>query len=336
VRYPSGTELPPELDDVHRRAVRLEWITIAYLITAILAIYFTLGSSQAMKGAWLEDILSLAPPIAFLVAARVRYRRPNRDFPYGYHRAVEVSYLVAALALLSMGLFLIVDSVLKLLHGDHPPIGMVELFDWQVWLGWLMIAALVYSAVPAAVLGRMKKRLAADLHDKVLHADSKMNRADWMTATAAIVGVLGIGFGLWWMDAAAAIVIGLDIAHDGGTYTAAAAKDLLDGRPRRDDEQGVHPLVGDVRDAVADLDWVQEAAVRMRELGHVLAVEVLAVPRDETDLLDRVEDAVRRIRDLDWKLQDVVVSVVREIDGAPEDVLVRGPLGPARSVGSRP
>jgi hypothetical protein len=50
---------------------------------------------------------------------------------------------------------------------------------------------------------------------------------------------------------------------------------------------------------------------------------VLAVPRDENDLLDRVEDAVTRICALDWKMQDVVVSVVREIEGAPEDVLVR-------------
>jgi divalent metal cation (Fe/Co/Zn/Cd) transporter len=324
VRYPGGSELPPELEAVHRKAVRLESISIAYLLTAIVAIYFTLGSSQAMKGAWLEDLLSLAPPIAFLVAARVRYKRPNRDFPYGYHRAVEVSYLVAALALLSLGLFLVVDSAIKLLHGDHPPIGMVELFDWQVWLGWLMIAALLYSAVPVFFLGRMKTKLAAELHDKVLHADSQMNRADWMTASAALLGVVGIGFGLWWMDAVAAIAIGLDIVHDGVKYSGAAVKDILDGRPRSDDEKAVHPLVGEVRDTVAALDWVEEAAVRMRELGHVLAVEVIAVPRDETNLLERVEDAVEQITALDWKLQDVVVSVVREIDGAPEDVLVRG------------
>jgi divalent metal cation (Fe/Co/Zn/Cd) transporter len=323
VRYPSGTELPPELQSVHARAVRLEWITIAYLVSAVVAMYFTLGSSQAMKGAWLEDLLSLAPPIAFLVAARVRYKRPNPDFPFGYHRAVEVAYLIAALALLSMGVFLVADSVLKLLSGEHPPIGMVELFDWQIWLGWLMIAALVYSAIPALILGRMKTGLAAQLHDKVLHADSRMNRADWLTATAALVGVVGIGLGLWWTDAVAAIVIGLDIARDGSRYTGAAVKDILDGRPRRDDETGVHPLVGEVRDTVAALEWVDEAAVRMRELGHVLAVEVLAVPRDEADLLDRVEDAVERIRGLDWKLQDVVVAVVRQLDGAPEGVLIR-------------
>ncbi|HWT25034.1 MAG TPA: cation transporter [Solirubrobacteraceae bacterium] len=323
MRFPAGSELPPELVPVYRRAVRLEWISIAYLLSAIVALFFTLGSSQAMKGAWLEDVLSLAPPIAFLVAARVRHKRPDASFPYGYHRAVEVAYLIASLALLSMGGFLVVESTLKLLHGDHPPIGMVELFDWQVWLGWLMIAALLWSAIPAVILGRIKKQLAADLHDKVLHADAKMNRADWMTAGAALAGVVGIGFGLWWMDAAAAIVIGLDIARDGLTYTSAAVKDILDGRPRRDDESGVHPLVGEVHRTVAELDWVQESAIRMRELGHVLSVEVLAVPRDEADLLDRVEDATARISALDWKLQDVVVAVVRELEDAPADVMVR-------------
>ena len=142
-----------------------------------------------------------------------------------------------------MGVFLIVDSVLKLLAGEHPPIGMVELFDWQVWLGWLMIAALLWSAIPILIIGRIKTGLAAQLHDKVLNADAAMNRADWMTAGAALVGVIGIGFGVWWLDAAAAIVIGADIARDGWKYTRAAMADLLDGRPRRLDESGVHSLV---------------------------------------------------------------------------------------------
>ncbi|MBE2315617.1 cation transporter [Solirubrobacter sp. CPCC 204708] len=325
MRYPPGVEIPPELDDVYRRAVRLEWITVAYLISAVVAIYFTLGSSQAMKGAWLEDLLSLAPPIAFLIADRIRYRRPDKDFPYGYHRALEVAFLAGALALLITGLYLIFDSVLKLLAGEHAPIGMVELFDWQVWLGWLMIAALLWSAIPVLIIGRIKTGLALKLHDKVLNADAAMNRADWMTAGAALVGVIGIGFGVWWLDAAAAIVIGADITRDGWKYTRAATADLVDGRPRRLDESGVHALVGQVHEVVGSLDWVEVAAVRMRELGHVISVSVLAVPRapDDPGLLDHVEDAVQRICTLDWKLQDVVVAVVRELDEAPEDILVR-------------
>lgn len=57
MKYPGGSELPPELEAVHHKAIPLEWISIAYLITAIQAIYFTLGSSQAMKGARPEDVL---------------------------------------------------------------------------------------------------------------------------------------------------------------------------------------------------------------------------------------------------------------------------------------
>ena len=55
-----------------------------------------------------------------------------------------------------------------------------------------------------------------------------------------------------------------------------------------------------------------------------LRLEVLVVPRDEHDLLERVEDAVDRICDLDWKVQDAVVAVVRSLDDAPPEVLVRG------------
>jgi hypothetical protein len=62
-------ELPPDLGDVQRKAVRLEWITIAYMLSAVVPLALTLGQSQAMKAAWIEDLLSLLPPAAFLIAS---------------------------------------------------------------------------------------------------------------------------------------------------------------------------------------------------------------------------------------------------------------------------
>ena len=41
-------ELPPDKHQLLKKAVRLEWLTIAYLLSAIVILYFTLGSSQAM------------------------------------------------------------------------------------------------------------------------------------------------------------------------------------------------------------------------------------------------------------------------------------------------
>jgi cation diffusion facilitator family transporter len=314
VRPLADFELPPALAAQHGRAARLEWLTLGYLASAITLLALVLGSSQAMKAAWIEDLLSLLPPLAFLVAARYRNRPPTERFPYGYHRSVGVAYLSAAAALLAMGAFILYDSVLRLIRFEHPSIGLIELFGQQVWLGWLMIAALLYSGVPPVLLGRAKMRLAADLHDKVLYADAEMNKADWLTALAAILGILGIGAGLWWADAAAAIFISLDIVHDGYGNVRTAVHDLMDRRPTTYDHAQPLPLVDDVRRHLSALPWVAAAEVRLREEGHVLMGEAYVVPRGRRpDLLDLVEQATGEVQALDWRLHDVSVVPVRRL-----------------------
>ena len=288
-------EFPEDKQEVLRQAIRLEWITLAYLATAIVAVFLTLGSSQAMKAAWVEDMLSLLPPAAFLIANRFRTRGPDERFPWGYHRAVSIAFLVAAGALLVLGLFVAYDSVLKLVKAEHPPIGLVEIFGQQVWLGWLMIAALVYTGVPPVILGRRKQKLAAELHEKVLYADAEMNRADWMTAGAAAVGVLGIGVGLWWADSVAALFISLDIARDGWSNLKAAVGDLMDSRPTTYDHSRAHPLMGQMETLLLGLDWVKDARVRLREEGHVFAGEAFVVPDHESGLLDNSEKTLERL-----------------------------------------
>jgi len=322
MRYPKGHELPDSCEQANRRAIRLEWISLLYWLSAIVLLYFTLGQSQAMKAAWIEDILALFPPIAFLVASRYRQREPDARFPWGYHRAITVAYAVATLALFALGLFILIDSVIKLLEGTHPPIGMVEIFDTQIWLGWLMLGALAYSGIPPLILGRMKQPLSAELHDKVLFADAKMNRADWLTASAAAVGVIGIGFGLWWADSAAAIVISLDIIHDGQKYLRESLADLMDDAPKKHDENSPHPLIDRVHDEVAAAAWVREGAVRLREHGHMITGDVWVVPRGEEEIVDRLEELTRRIDELDWKVHGVVVAAVRSIEDAPPEVTV--------------
>jgi cation diffusion facilitator family transporter len=312
-------ELPERLRDCQRRAERLEWLTLAYMLSAIVLLFLTLGQSQAMKAAWIEDLLSLLPPAAFLIASRLRNRDPSAKFPWGLHRSVSIGYLFAALALLVMGSFVFLDSAIKLVRAEHPPIGVISLFGHQVWLGWVMIAALLYSGLPAVFLGRAKLKIADDLHDKVLYADAQMNKADWMTVTAAIVGIIGIGFGLWWADAVAAIFISIDIVHDGWRNVRAAVHDLMDARPRRHDAREYHPIAEEMQRVVNGCDWVEEGAVRLREEGHVFTGEVLVVPRDDTqsrdgDLVERLEKLAARLLELDWKLYDIVVVPVKEVD----------------------
>jgi cation diffusion facilitator family transporter len=318
VRVYDRFELPPDKAALYRRAVRLEWWTIAFFVAAVALLAVTLGQSQAMKAAWIEDMLGLVPPAAFLIAGRFRNRAPDERFPYGYHRAVSVAFLAGSVALLGLGGYVVYDSASRLIAGERPPIGLVQLWGVQVWLGWLMIAALVATMVPAILLGRVKRRIARELHDKVLYADAEMNRADWLTAGAAAIGVLGVGAGLWWVDAVAALVIGGDIMRDGVRTTRAAVANLMDSRPRVVDDSRPHPLPAQLLAAVRDNAWVADAWLRVREEGHVFVGELLVVPVAGTvDLPDRLEELGRWLRESDWRMHDLVVAPVSRIESTP-------------------
>ncbi|KAB7745308.1 cation transporter [Nostocoides sp. F2B08] len=303
------TTLPQEQHDMLQRAKRIQYGGLAYMTTVIVLVYLVMGSSQAMKAAWAEDLLSLIPPIAFLVAVHRARRPPSVRHPYGHHRSVGAGHLAAAVALLSMGLFLVYDSGSGLLKGEHPPIGTVHLFGQTVWSGWLMIAVLVYAGVGPVILGRLKLPLAQGLHDKVLYADADMNKADWMTAGSAILGILGIGMGLWWADGAAAMVISLSILRDGIRQLKGATEDLLDGEARTFDDGDTHPVIDEVLHAARDEGWVGEVACRVRDEGHVFHTEVFVVPVGVPEV-ERLESLAESIKALDWKLDDVVVAPV--------------------------
>jgi cation diffusion facilitator family transporter len=307
-------EFPPEQEEVFQKARRLEWITLAYISSAAVFLFITMGSSQAMKTSFYEDVISLVPAIAFLVGTRVARMGPKEDFPYGRHRATSIAHLAAAIALFAMGAFLLFEAAMKFLSGEKPTIGGFNLFGHMIWGGWPMLAALVYTGVPSVILGRMKAKLAPKIHDKVLFADSKMMKADWMAESATAVGVIGTGFGLWWLDPLAAAVVSADILHDGVSTLKVAVADLMDRKPARTDQSGPDPLPEQVEAMLRELPWVKQAEVRLREEGHIFLGEAFVVPRDDVDdLVARIEAAVRQAREIDWRLHDLVVQPVSSL-----------------------
>lgn len=304
------TDLPAAQQEALQKAIRWEWFTIGYTSITIVLIAFVVGGSQAMKTAWIEDMLSLIPQVAFLVSLLFIRHPPSRSFPYGLHRVMGVGHLVAGVALLAIGGNLAVESIGGLIRQEHPAIGTVQLFGQTIWLGWLMVAVMILVVPGPFFYGHAKAKLAPKLHNKVLYADADMAKADWTTTVASVVGVLGIGVGLWWLDGAAALFISLGIVRDGYKNTRSAVLDLMDQRARTHDDEEPHPLM---RRIVRDLEaqpWVREASVRMRDMGQVFHVEAFVVPHRRRVRLDSVEDARQRIAGLDWKVQDVVVIPV--------------------------
>ena len=301
------TDLPAVQQKALRSAIRWEWFTIGYSVVTIGLIALVVGGSQAMRTAWIEDMLSLIPQISFLVALLFIRRPPSRSFPFGLHRVMGVGHLVAGVALLAVGGNLAYEAISSLIRAEHPSIGTVVVFGRTIWLGWFMVTVMAVTVIGPFVYGHAKAKLAPKLHNKVLYADADMAKADWTSTAASIVGVLGVGIGLWWLDGAAALFISIGIVWDGWRNSRAAVLDLIDQRARTEDDARPHPLITRIANRVEEFPWVREAAVRMRDMGQVFHVEVFVVPMRDDVGLDEIEESREAVAALDWKVQDVVV-----------------------------
>ncbi len=267
--------VPHEIEADLTRARRLAWWTIAWMISIVIVMFLAMGSSQAMRTAFIEDLLSLIPSIVLLVALKLERKEPTPLFPHGFDRWHSIAFLIAAVALALMGASLLFEAAWTLAKQEKVTIPSVFLFGQQVWLGWLMIAALAYSVVPPLILGRMKLPVARRLHDEVLHTDAMMQKADWMTGLAGIAGVIGIGLGYWWADAVAAGFISFSILQDGVRALRVAAAELADGAPRALDSAKIAP---DADALCRELKrrW-PEGEIRVRESGRYILAQVRGV-----------------------------------------------------------
>ncbi|PKD16191.1 hypothetical protein APR41_10415 [Salegentibacter salinarum] len=305
-------ELPENLKKTLSKAIKLEWITLFYLLSVVILMYLVMGSSQAMKSAWLEDVLSLIPSIAFLISTKIFRKKPNKEFPYGYHRVFSISFLTGAVALLGMGIFLVFDSSMSLIKAEHPTIGNKMFFGQQIWMGWIMIAVLLYSALPAMVLGFKKLPLAKELHNKILFTDASAQKADYMTAFAAILGIIGVGIGYWWADAVGALFISFSVLKDGVNHVKTSILDLMDRHPKTIKEQKDDEKIEEIKQLVTSWEWVKDANVRFRENGQVYFGEIAYIPNGDIDL-DQLHQGYEILRNHHWKIHDFTIGPVKEL-----------------------
>src|SRR3712207_3612513 len=101
-----------------------------------------------------------------------------------------------------------------------------------------------------------------------------------------MVGIVGIGFGLWWADSAAAALISLDILTDGAQNLRRAVPDLMDETPTTVDRDVADPLRDELLSMLRSLGWVEAARgdARRRLCDGVGAVDLAALGVDAHEL----------------------------------------------------
>jgi divalent metal cation (Fe/Co/Zn/Cd) transporter len=302
-----AVEFPPRLKMLYQKAIRYEWISFVYMITAALFSFLVMGDSQTMKTVWLEDFLGIVPPASFLVASKIIYRRPNKDFAYGFHKAGGIAFLTSSLVLFFLGVYLLVDGSRVLIMREHPVLSNISIGGYSIWIGYLMILALLWSSVPSTILGHIKIPLANKLYDKILYTDSKMNKASWMSGFASIFGIIGIGLGYWWADATVAILISSSIISDGYKNLKQAVLDLIGEVPKTIDETKTDLLINEVKSLIKQESWIKSFKVRFRDEGHVFFGEIFIEPKENPLDVKKIDKLRKDIERYNWRLLDVVI-----------------------------
>lgn len=305
-----SVEYPAELKTLYTKAIRYEWISFFYMISASFFTFLMMSNSQTMKTVWLEDLLGIIPPASFLVASKIARWRATKNFPYGFHKIIGIAYLSSSLALFLLGIFLFGDGIIVLAGQEHPIIPTVQLGDQTIWLGFLMILALLWSSIPSTILGHIKIPLAHRLYDKILYADSKMNKASWMSGFASIFGIIGIGLGYWWMDATVGILISLNIMNDGYVNLKQSLLDLIDEIPKTLECDKTEVLVSEVKQLVEKEEWIKAVNVRFRDDGHVFFGEVFIEPRIREINTSQIMALRKKIEAYNWRMHDIVIMPV--------------------------
>lgn len=88
----------------------------------------------------------------------------------------------------------------------------------------------------------------------------------------------------------------------------------MDAAPSKLGEHEVEDLPSGVKEAAERPAWVDRAAVRPREVGHLITGDVCVVPRETADLVPRLEQAPDELGKVDWRLHGLTVMPVSRID----------------------
>jgi divalent metal cation (Fe/Co/Zn/Cd) transporter len=181
-----------------RAGKRLGILSIAFaLLEAVLAIPAGLAAnSVALLGFGLDSLIEAGSAGAVLWGmSGTSQKVVDRE---------RISLRVVGTLLLALAAYVAYDSLVSLVREDRPH---PSLFG--------IIVLLVTIAVMLA-LRRSKRMVAVQLHSDALIADSKQTEFCAYLSTVAVVGlVLNAGFGLWWADPAAAMIMVPIILREG-------------------------------------------------------------------------------------------------------------------------
>jgi len=299
----------------------------AHKVTLIGALVdFVVGVAKLVAGVMVGSAALVADAIhsfsdiltdLFVVAATHLGRQaPDTNHPYGHGRIETLATLWLGSVLIFVAGGIAWASISRLVSGEAAPTP-----------GPWAIAIAAVGLVAKEWIFRYTLHVARRVNSRLLEANAWHSRSDALSTVVVLVGLVATQFGMGWMDAVAACVVGIMVGRVGARLLWESGQELIDtALPRAQREQ-----MRDIAERVPHVNGVHD--LRSRKLGSdvMLDLHIVVAPRVTVSEAHEIGNAVsRRLRERFPELADVTFHIDPEDDAGELEHSLRPGL-PLRS-----
>jgi cation diffusion facilitator family transporter len=238
-----------------------------------------LANSDALRADGLNNFTDVLSSVAVFIGLRFSRIPADDNHRYGHWKAENIASLVTSFIMVAVGAEVLISSITSIVRGE------METPDFTAAIVGIISAGIMYGVY------FYNKSLASKVQSPGLLAAAKDNRSDAWTSIGTAIAVFAASFNLAWLDATAAIVIGILILKTAVDIFRDSAFSLSDGFNE--------DLLDKYRAAVLEIPGVLGVRViRARTYGsNIDADVVITVPpemtvRDSHAIADRIEDVL--------------------------------------------
>lgn len=286
----------------YRETVKVTLIgsVIDLLLGVFKLLFGFLSQSQALIADGIHSLSDLATDGIVLYAAKHAHTEADEEHPYGHGRFETVATVGLGIALLGVAIGISIDATLRLFNPE-------KLLN--PGMGALIVAAI--SIVSKEAIYHYTMHVARKYKSNMLRANAWHSRTDAISSVVVLVGVAGSMAGLWYLDAIAAIGVGLMIAKIGWDLAWHSIRELVDTGLETERVEAIRKTILDV-DGVVSLHVLRTR----RMAGEALVdVHIQVEPHISVSEGHYVSETVRArvIKEIE-EVADVMVHIDPEND----------------------
>ena len=205
----------------HERYWQAKKVTlIGAFVNALLGCIKVLGGtffhSHALVADGIHSFSDLLTDGMVLFASKYGSQDADNSHPYGHQRIETAATLFLALLLILVGTGIAWDSLYDIINKSHH---VPE---------WLALPIAVISILANEGLFHYTQRIGKHIHSDLIIANAWHHRSDAGSSIVVLLGLLGSLAGFIYLDAIAAILVGLLIIKMGWSYGWNSVKELVD------------------------------------------------------------------------------------------------------------